>query len=186
MIEKDLLYSKKTVIIPGNEDRRSHNNDMEAFRTNDNLEDREDKFAAQIDSKYVYRFPLTYLCNLSKINFPNKIDLKIPCTLQTDMKQLFESKKIWLLLVYQTHKLFLLECPIYSMNRSCLKRILDSTIKQSCSHQKFLRWEYKKHPAKKQTNYKQGLRNLLWILKVAIDNLIGSKYLYSTIKAISI
>ena len=46
MIEKDLLYSKKPVIIPGNEDRRSHNNDNEAFRTDDNLEDREDKFAA--------------------------------------------------------------------------------------------------------------------------------------------
>ena len=40
MIEKDLLYSKKTVIIPVNEDRRSHNNNNEAFRTDDNLEDR--------------------------------------------------------------------------------------------------------------------------------------------------
>ena len=93
MIEKDLLYSKKTVIIPGNEDRRSHNNDNEAFRTYDNLEDREDKFAAQIDSKCVYRIPLKYLCDLGKINFPTKIDLKIRCTLQTDMNQLFESKK---------------------------------------------------------------------------------------------
>ena len=30
MNEKDLLYSKKPVIIFGNEDRRSHNNDNEA------------------------------------------------------------------------------------------------------------------------------------------------------------
>ena len=58
MIEKDLLYGKKPVIFPGNEDRRSHNNDNEAFRTDDNLEDREDKFVAQLDSKYVYRIPL--------------------------------------------------------------------------------------------------------------------------------
>ena len=93
MIERYLLYSKKSVIIPGNEDRRSHNNDNEAFRTEDNLKDREDKFVAQIDSKYVYRTPLKYLCNLGKINFPTKIDLKIRCTLQTDMNQLFESKK---------------------------------------------------------------------------------------------
>ena len=93
IIEKDLLYSKKPVIIPGNEDRRSHNNDNEAFRTDDNLEDRGDKFANQIDSKYVYRIPLKYLCDLGKINFPTKIDLKIRCTLQTNMKQLFESKK---------------------------------------------------------------------------------------------
>ena len=49
MIEKDLLYYKETVIIPSNEDRRSHNNDNEIFRTDDNLEDREDKFANQID-----------------------------------------------------------------------------------------------------------------------------------------
>ena len=76
MIEKDLLYSKKSVIIPGNEDRRSHNNNNEAFRIDDNLEDREDKFAAQIGSKYFYRIPLKYFCNLGKINFPTKTDLK--------------------------------------------------------------------------------------------------------------
>ena len=93
MIEKNLLHSKKPVIIPGNEDRRNHNNDNKAFRTNDNLKDCEDKFANQIDSKYVYRIPLKYLCNLRKINFPTKIDLEICCMLQTDMKQLFESKK---------------------------------------------------------------------------------------------
>ena len=74
MIEKDLLYSKKVVIIRGNEDRRSYCNDNEAFRTDDKLEDRE--FANQIDSKYVYRIPQKYLCNLGKINFPTKIDLK--------------------------------------------------------------------------------------------------------------
>ena len=41
----------------------------------------------------MYRIPLTYLCDLGKTNFPTKIDLKIRCTLQTDMKQFFESKK---------------------------------------------------------------------------------------------
>ena len=92
MIEKDLLYSKKPVIIPGNENRRSHNNN-EAFRTDDNLEDHEDKFTNQIDSKYMYRIPLKYLCDLGKINFPTKIDLKIHFALQINMKQLFESKK---------------------------------------------------------------------------------------------
>ena len=93
MIEKDLLYSKKPVIILGNEDRRSHNNDNKAFRTDANIEDREDKFASQIDSKYVYRIPLKLPCDLGKINFPTKIDLKIRCMMQTNMKKLFESKK---------------------------------------------------------------------------------------------
>ena len=92
-IEKDLLYCKKPEIIPGNEDRRSCNNDNEAFETDANIEDREDKFENQIDSKYVYRIPLNYLCNLGKINFPTKIDLKICCMLQTNIKRLFESKK---------------------------------------------------------------------------------------------
>ena len=61
--------------------------------TDDNLEYREDKFANQIDSKYVYRIPLKYLCDLGQIFFPTKIDLKIRGTLQINMKQLFESKK---------------------------------------------------------------------------------------------
>ena len=85
MIEKYLLYSKKPVIIPSNEDRRSHNNNNEAFRTDDNLEDCEDEFANQIDSNYVYRNTLKYLCDLGKINFQTKIGLKICCTMQTDM-----------------------------------------------------------------------------------------------------
>ena len=90
MIEKGLLYSKKTVIILGNEDRRSHNNDNEKFRTDANIEGREDKFANQIDSKYVYRIPLKYLCNLGEINLATEIDLKNCCTLHNDMKQLFQ------------------------------------------------------------------------------------------------
>lgn len=51
MIEKDLLCSKKAVIIPGNEDKRSHTNDSKTQRTDANIEDREDKFGAQIDNK---------------------------------------------------------------------------------------------------------------------------------------
>ena len=63
-------------MIPGNEDRRSHNNDNETTRTDANTENREYRFAGQIDSKYVYRIPLKYLCDLGKINFPAKIDPK--------------------------------------------------------------------------------------------------------------
>ena len=92
MVQKDLLFSKKTVIYPANSVRRSHNNDGTTKRTNDNIEDREDKCAVQIGSKYVYRIPLKYFYNLSKINFPTKIDLNIRCILKTEMKRLFESK----------------------------------------------------------------------------------------------
>ena len=92
-MKKDLLYSKKVVIISGNEDRRSHTNDNEVQRTDLNLEVREDKFGAQIDNKYVYRATLKYFCDLGKLKFLTKIDLKIRYTLQTDIKKLFESKK---------------------------------------------------------------------------------------------
>ena len=76
MIKIDLLFNKKAVIYPTNGDRRSHGNDDETKRTNDNIEDRKDKFAVQIDSKYVYRIPLKYFYDLGKINFPTKIDFK--------------------------------------------------------------------------------------------------------------
>ena len=48
----------------------------------------------QIDDKYVYRIPLKYFFDLGKINFPTKINLKIRYTLETEMKNLFQSKKI--------------------------------------------------------------------------------------------
>ena len=81
------------MIIAGCNDRRIHNNDSEVYRTDDSLEERQDKFVAQIDTKYVYRVPLKYFWDLDEINFPTKIDLKIRSTLQTEMEKLFESKK---------------------------------------------------------------------------------------------
>ena len=86
MIENDRLYREELVIIRGFDDRRIHNTDNKVSRTDDSLEDRQDKFDPQIDAKYVYRVPLKYFCDLGKINFPTKIDLKIRCTLQMEMK----------------------------------------------------------------------------------------------------
>ena len=43
MLQNDLFYNKKLGIIAGGNDRRIHNNDNEPFRTDDNLEDCEDK-----------------------------------------------------------------------------------------------------------------------------------------------
>lgn len=85
MIQNDLLYSTKPVAILGGNDRQSHTNDKKAFNTDDNLKDREDKFRAQIDSKCVY------FCDLGKKKFPK--NLKISCTLQAEMKKLFEWEK---------------------------------------------------------------------------------------------
>ena len=87
IIEKDILWRKKSVIILDVGTRRSHSDNAEKKRTNHNFEDRENKSVVQIDSKYVYRVPLKYFWDLTKI------DLKICYTLQTQMEKLFELKK---------------------------------------------------------------------------------------------
>ena len=100
MIENDPLYSKKRVIIENNLDRRNHNlsptniNAEQKQVTDENLDERIEKFGFQMDNKYVYRIPLKYFSDLGKINFLTKIDLKIRCTLETEMKKLSESKKM--------------------------------------------------------------------------------------------
>ena len=86
MIQSDLWYSKNLVIIAGGNDIQIHNNVNEVYKTDFNLKDCQDKLGAQIDAKYLYREPLKYFCDLGKINFPTKIDLKIRCTLQTETK----------------------------------------------------------------------------------------------------
>ena len=43
--------------------------------------------------KHAIHVPLKYICDLGKINFPTKIDIKIRLTLETDSKNLFESDK---------------------------------------------------------------------------------------------
>ena len=62
--------------------------------TDDNLDERIEKFDVQIDDECLYRISLKYFCDLGKINFPTKIDLNIRCTLETEMKILFESQKM--------------------------------------------------------------------------------------------
>ena len=46
-----------------------------------------------LKSENIYRVPLHYLCDIGKINFPLKIDFKIKCHLETDMKKLFNQRK---------------------------------------------------------------------------------------------
>ena len=96
--ENDLLYSKEEVVIAYNLDRRLHGMVKDAnnrfihnvIRSDGNFGDRDAKFKNQLKDKYVYRIPLKYICDIGKINFPTKIDMKIRLTLETDMKKLFE------------------------------------------------------------------------------------------------
>ena len=86
--EKAFLYSKKEVVISYNLDRRFHGMVKDAnnrvihnvVRSNENFPDREAKFRSQLKDKYVYRILLKYICDIGKINFPTKIDMKIRST----------------------------------------------------------------------------------------------------------
>ena len=101
VIEHDLWYSKEEVVIPYGLDRRVHGTIVDAnnrvfhnvSRSDGNFRDRE-KFRNQLKDKYVYRIPLKYICDIGKINFPTKVDMKIRLTLETDMKKLSELDKI--------------------------------------------------------------------------------------------
>ena len=42
----------------------------------------------------MYRIPLRYFSDIGKINFPTKIDYRIKLFLETNMDQLFESRKV--------------------------------------------------------------------------------------------
>lgn len=59
-----------------------------------NIDDRITKFKDIIQSEHVYRIPLGYFTDLGKINFPTKIDYRIKFHLETEIKRLFESKKL--------------------------------------------------------------------------------------------
>ena len=92
-IEELLLYIKKRVSYTGNIDRRLNNSDTPADITDDNIDNRITKFVDVINNEKVYRIPLRYFCNLGKIDYPVKINLKITCLLETNIKNLFELKK---------------------------------------------------------------------------------------------
>ena len=71
--------------------RRPNNDDTANKRTDDNQQDRIDQFLDQIKNKLTYSIHLSYVCDLGKINFPTKLDMKIRLTLETELKNLFET-----------------------------------------------------------------------------------------------
>ena len=90
-LKDDFLYNKKKVAYKKlTIDRRTYNSTTPADITDNNLDDRLDKFKDELKNEYDYRIPLRYFCDIGKINFQLKIDFKIRCHLETDMKRLFE------------------------------------------------------------------------------------------------
>ena len=95
LIEKDLLYSKKKVKLPDGEDRRKNHTAAGGNadeRTDDNLDERIEKFQNQLEDVFYYRIPLKYICGLGFVNQPIKFNKKWRIIFESDMSRLFESK----------------------------------------------------------------------------------------------
>ena len=95
VIQNDLLYSRKKVKLPANEDRRDQHTaqgEDADNRTDDNIDDRIQKFRTQLQNTYYYRIRLKYICGIGYINTPIKFNTKWRLTFETNMSRLFESK----------------------------------------------------------------------------------------------
>ena len=109
-IEKTHLYSKQPVYYNHvTIDRRIYNRDritttgMNAtqiattkknYAKDLNIDERISKFQEQLKNEHINRIPLRYFMDLGKINFPKKINYRIKLHLETEMKRLFESRKV--------------------------------------------------------------------------------------------
>ena len=146
-------------------DRRSNNNDDATKRTDDDIEDREDLFAVQIDSKYVYRIPLKYFCDLGKINFPTKIYLKICCALETEMKRLFESKKKVTAIGVPDGQIVFLKAPFIQYEQILLTKNFRQYLEAIMLSSKVLRMGIQKTPYHKTYELQTGSQEFTVDLK---------------------
>ena len=67
---------------------------LKKFTKDLSIDERITSFQEQLKKEYVYRVPLRYFTNLGKIHFPVKIDFRIKCHLEIEMKKIFESRKV--------------------------------------------------------------------------------------------
>ena len=95
VIQNDLLYARKKVKLPAGKDRRDQHTaqgEDADDRTDNNIDDRIQKFRTQLQNTYYYRIPLKYICDIGYVNTPIKFNTKWRVTLETNMSRLFESK----------------------------------------------------------------------------------------------
>ena len=80
--------------MPHGEDRRDERTDTANadYRTNDNINERIQKFQNQLKNVYWCRIPLKYIYDLGLVNTPIKFNTKWCLTFETNMQKLFESK----------------------------------------------------------------------------------------------
>ena len=95
VIRYDLMYSKKKLKLLDDEDQRDEHTaagEDADNRTDDNIDDRIEKFQDQIKNTKYYRILLKYLCNIGLVDQPIRFNTKWRLTFETNMQKLFESK----------------------------------------------------------------------------------------------
>ena len=92
-ISKKILYSIKQVYLAQNTDRRPHNDNDDAGRTDPNLTYRIPQLKNYIFQKHAYRIPLGWIVDLGLVNFAFKTNLRIIITLERNLNKFFESNK---------------------------------------------------------------------------------------------
>ena len=93
--QNDLLYSNKKVNLPAGEDQRKHYPTQAADadkRTDDNLNDKLDKFSDQLQNEYNDMILLRFLCDLGLVNQLVKFNTKWLVTFEQHYQKLFETK----------------------------------------------------------------------------------------------
>ena len=162
------------------------------IRSDANFRDKEAKFRNQLKDKYVNRIPLKYFCDIEKINFSTKIDMRIRLTLETDMKKLFESGKNHMgkpktgKLVTSTDpndfepdaipptpdvQIVLLKAPMIQYEKLTLDTNFRQYLETILFSAKLLRMGVKN--TENLTNYRQALKILRLNFKKQTDNLTG-------------
>ena len=150
MIKKTMLYSNKTVSYNKSTiDRRTYNSTMPADITKNNLDDRIDKFQIQIKIEFVYRIPLCYFTDVGKINFPLKIDFKIKCHLETEMKKIFESKKRVTAIGVPDAKIIFIKVPFIQYKQFLLDKNFRQYFETIIILKNSCQWAFKNHHCKK-------------------------------------
>ena len=95
VLQSDLLYSKKKVKLPDDQDRRDEHTaageDVNK-RTGENINGRVKKFQDQLKTTRYYRRPLKYLCDIELVNQSVRFNTQWWLTFETNMEKLFGSK----------------------------------------------------------------------------------------------
>ena len=90
---KTMIYSNKAVYLAKDTNRRPKNDTGDNKRSDPSLTYRIARLKDYLFEKYVYRIPLTLLCDLGKVTFAMKTDTRIIITLERNLNKLFETNK---------------------------------------------------------------------------------------------